>query len=167
MRGQRPPATVALFTPVPSLHIEDDGLARCRERGRVAFGTRAFQVLRQLERTANGRPVTVYVYASRTGRNPAATHRGRYLGHKANSKMTREDWLCRPSSTWVCADDRDQWPTYYFLADLERLAVPIPIRRFRSLATHRPLVNHAPQGPILVSAGIAAAEEEPPPPPAA
>jgi hypothetical protein len=56
-------ATVALLAPVPLEHLVD-GVEVCAREGKVAFGSRAWEVFKQLDEIRAEAPVDVYVYAS-------------------------------------------------------------------------------------------------------
>jgi hypothetical protein len=142
--------TVALLTPIPTEHLAD-GLPLCQREGLVMYGTQAWKVFDDLDQERGDRPVVAYIYASREGKNPAATHRAVYVKHCFREDLPAGDFeRYRPPSTNVHPDDRDTWAAFYYLRDLERLAQPIPIRRFRSWKRKQLLVDHWPEGPILV-----------------
>ncbi|MGH9577450.1 MAG: hypothetical protein ACRD3R_08430, partial [Terriglobales bacterium] len=42
----------------------EDGLHVCQSKGKVAFGSRAFEVFRELDAARDGAPVRVFIYAS-------------------------------------------------------------------------------------------------------
>lgn len=54
---------VALLAPVP-LEFLIEGIAVCDRQGKVAFGSRAWEIFRKLDELRNGQPVDVYIYAS-------------------------------------------------------------------------------------------------------
>jgi hypothetical protein len=75
-------SNVALLAPVPLAHLTD-GAVVANEKGKVAFGSRAWEVFRRLDGLRDGLPVDVWIYASHAhvGGPPKATWRARYIGH--------------------------------------------------------------------------------------
>ena len=62
---------VALLAPVPEEHLLD-GVNVIHVEGRVAFGSRAWEVFRELDALRKGDPVDVYIYASHA--EPVLSH---------------------------------------------------------------------------------------------
>src|SRR5713101_8371343 len=58
-------SNVALLAPVPLEHLLDARTV-CETQGKVAFGSRAWEVLRELDVLRHGLPVDVYIYPSHT-----------------------------------------------------------------------------------------------------
>ena len=54
---------IALLAPVPLVHLED-GANICHEKGKVAFGSRSWEVFRELDELRKKQPVPVLIYAS-------------------------------------------------------------------------------------------------------
>jgi hypothetical protein len=52
---------IALLAPVPLQHLVS-GQSVCAAEGRVAFGSRAWELFRELDSLRKGLPVDVYVY---------------------------------------------------------------------------------------------------------
>lgn len=72
---------LALLAPVPLVHLQD-GAVVCAQESKVAFGSRAWELFRELDNLRNDSLVDVYIYASQApGARPEATWHARYLGH--------------------------------------------------------------------------------------
>jgi len=75
-------AHIALLAPVPLEHLVD-GQKTAESEGKVAFGSRAWEVFRELDTRRKGMPVDVYIYASHSDgqREFEVSWHGRYVGH--------------------------------------------------------------------------------------
>jgi hypothetical protein len=73
---------IALLAPVP-LEPLNDGQAVCDLQGKVAFGSRAWEIFRKLDELRDGQPVDVYIYASHAPGRPSfkVSWHGIYLKH--------------------------------------------------------------------------------------
>jgi hypothetical protein len=58
--GGRNMTDIALLAPVPLEHLED-GIDICRKQGKVAFGSRAWEIFRELDALRNGRPISAFI----------------------------------------------------------------------------------------------------------
>jgi hypothetical protein len=59
-------SNVALLAPVPFEHL-NDGQEVVQKEGKVAFGSRAWETFRELDKLRKGMPVDVYIYESHGG----------------------------------------------------------------------------------------------------
>jgi len=146
---------VALLAPVPHEHLQD-GAQICQREGRVAFGSRAWELFRELDRLRGHLPVDVYVYASHSNALTFdVSWHARYIGHvhsingahPAGSK-------CRPPSTFKYADDNQgYWAIFWEVEDLRELSREdrIAIKTLRGYGRRAAYgKNFVPEGPILI-----------------
>ena len=92
---------VLLLAPVPLEHLLDAG-AVCGAEGKVAFGSRAWEVFRELDVEQKGAPVEVFIYASGdpSSERLEVSWQGRYVGHVQGKNGAHPEGLrFRPSST--------------------------------------------------------------------
>jgi hypothetical protein len=146
---------VALLAPVPLEHLQDGAMV-CAERGRVAYGSRAFETFLQLESLRKDQPVDVYIYASHAepAGAPTATWHARYLGFvKSKHGAHPEGEKYRPPSTFKYPDDNNGWWAIFW--EIERLReLPqeeqILVRKFFGLGRKTPYKKtFVPEGPLL------------------
>src|SRR3974377_1608977 len=136
-------AHVALLAPVPLEHLVD-GCTTAKREGRVAFGSRAWQVFRELDQLRKGLPVDVYIYASHTGEYPAPqiSWRGRYIGHVESIGGAHPDGMrYRPSSTAKYLNDNSgHWAVFWEVEELEPVPVHqcIPLVEFTGFDKEKP-----------------------------
>jgi hypothetical protein len=147
---------VALLAPVPLEHLIA-GIAVCDRQGKVAFGSRASEIFRQLDKLRNGQPVEVYIYASNAPGQPSfkVSWRGIYLGYvEGRHGAHPQSMQFRPPSTAKYEDDHDgHWAVFWEVTQLWELAAPehIPTCRFFGWDNRRFFEkNFIPKGPILV-----------------
>ena len=149
---------VALLAPVPLEHLAD-GAAVCRKRGKVAFGSRAWEVFRELDLLRQGQPADVLIYASHAGVSgpPRVTWRAEYIGQVESRRGAHPDGMTyRPPSTAQYAGDNEgHWAVFWEVRGLRRLSDEelISIRDLTGFkAKSRYRAEFVPQGPILVLA---------------
>ena len=82
-------ASVALLAPVPEEHLIS-GQSCCEENGRVAFGSRDFEVFRNLDDQCAGAPCHVLIYPS-SASQPQAGPRRRH-GKQPISGLSKRGW---------------------------------------------------------------------------
>ena len=115
---------VALLAPVPLEHLID-AVTVCNVEGKVAFGSRAWEVFRELDNERNGVPVNVYIYASGdpSSEKFEASWYGRYIGHVQGKNGTHpEEMIFRPSSTAKYpGDNKGHWAVFWELDELREL----------------------------------------------
>jgi hypothetical protein len=147
----------AILAPVPEEYLLD-GEEVCRREGKVAFGSNAWELFREVDRLRNGDPVEVLIYASHHARHIAhheASWRGTYLGHVESKGGAHPEGLrYRPPSTARHRSDNvGHWALFWELCDLR----PLPAKehlRISALVSHHTGKSYAPaflpEGPVLV-----------------
>jgi len=147
---------VALLAPIPIGHL-DSGLAVCAAEGKVAFGSRSWEVFRELDAARKGMPVDVYIYASWSGPQEvrAATWRAVYVGHVECIVGAHPAGMrFRPPSTGQNeSDNAGHWAVFWEVRDLRRVDETefIPTGQFTGHGKRRAYRdNFAPEGPLLV-----------------
>lgn len=147
---------VALLAPVPLEHLKD-GQNVVTTEGKVAFGSRAWEVFRELDKIRGNQPVDVFIYASHSGNSgqPKATWKARYIGHVEGRKGAHPDGLKfrPPSTTQSVSDNAGHWAIFWEVQDLQQLptadAVPISdMQGYGRKAKYRK--DFFPGGPILI-----------------
>jgi hypothetical protein len=151
-------SNVALLAPVPLAHLTD-GAAVANEKGKVAFGSRAWEVFRRLDGLRDGLPVEVWIYASHAhvGGPPKATWRARYIGHVETPTGAHPDGSkFRPPSTTEGGEDKaGHWGLFWEVEDLRELAPQeaMLVTRFQGFdRKSRYAKLFVPEGPLLVLA---------------
>lgn len=146
-------SAIAMLAPVPLIHLEwalEDKLDP------VAFGSEAWDVLKQLPEDASGDDIPVLIYASMANALPYVTWTGIFDGWLDPSKTPLDELLAmRPSSTRAPDNPEPLWGTYWKVRDLERLpdARWVPIAKLTKRDGSGLLKsNFIPEGPILVEA---------------
>lgn len=143
---------VALLAPVPFVHLED-GEPVCRKRGKVAFGSRNWELFRRLDQDRDElgvEKVDVFIYASQTGdREHFVSWHANYIGHVEGVGGAHPGGArFRPPSTM--ADGRGHWAVFWEVAGLERIE-PIPISKLRGLDAKRNYDKaFIPEGPMRI-----------------
>jgi hypothetical protein len=93
--------------------------------GRVAFGSRAWEVFRELDLLRKGVPIDVYIYASHSNVTPMfeASWHGRYIGHVESVGGAHPAGMqYRPPSTAQYAKDSSgKWALFWEVEDLREL----------------------------------------------
>lgn len=147
---------VALLAPVSLEHLED-GSEVCRKQGRVAFGSRAWEVFRKLDALRNGLPVEVFIYASHDPHvhRLAVSWKGLYVGHVESDNGAHPMGMrFRPPSTGKYHEDNHgYWAVFWEVESLRRLQEDqcIPTGRFWGLEKPKSYGrNFVPEGPILI-----------------
>jgi hypothetical protein len=115
---------VALLAPVPKEHLID-GRETVLSKGKVAFGSRAWEVFRKLDELRNGMPVDVYIYESDgSGQIDFRTSwRARYIGHVESDLGAHPAGMTfRPESTAKYASDNSgYWAVFWEVDTLEQV----------------------------------------------
>jgi hypothetical protein len=149
-------AHIALLAPVPLEHLVD-GQKAVESEGKVAFGSRAWEVFRELDTRRKGIPVDVYIYASHSDgqREFEVSWHGRYIGHVEGKMGAHPDGMkYRPLSTGKYPNDNSgHWAVFWEIEDLR----PLPKERRIVLASltgfgKKKPYGHAfpPEGPLLI-----------------
>ena len=147
---------VALLAPVPLIHLTDGALV-CQQEGKVAFGSRAWEVFRDLDRTRVSESVDVLIYASHANADGPAvvTWRAKYIGHvEAKNGTHPEGMQYRPPSTAEhSSDNLGYWAVFWEVTDLHELPADeaIPVKELQSLAGKYFKASFVPEGPIIMS----------------
>jgi hypothetical protein len=152
----RTAANVALLAPVPHVHLLD-GKIVAEIQGRVAFGSRAWEVFRKLDTLRYGQPVDVYIYASHDGghRDFEVSWHGRYMGFVESDNGAHPAGMrYRPPSTGAHpADNEGHWAVFWEVEDLRELPAGqrVSISGLTGYEKKKPY-GHAfpPEGPQLI-----------------
>ena len=146
---------VALLAPVPQRHLMA-GVAVCHAEGRVAFGSRAWEVFRQLDALRKGLPVDVYIYASHgdpPGALEASWH-ARYIGHVESIGGAHPAGMrFRPPSTAKYqSDNSGYWAVFWEVEHLTQLAVAqrIQVTDLTGFGKPKSYDPFVPEGPLLI-----------------
>lgn len=149
---------IALLAPVPEEHLFD-GLTTCKTEGKVAYGSRAWQVFRDLDVARSGQPVDVFIYASGSAKLglPKVRWLATYIGHvEAKGGAHPDGTLFRPESTKkYLTDNSGHWAVFWEVVDLRQLSKEeaIPMTAFRGWQSKKCYVSSfVPEGPLLVEA---------------
>ena len=117
-------SNVALLAPIPSVYLPE-GRALCASEGKVAFGSRAWEVFRELDVLRHGLPVDVYIYPSHADppSDLNAAWRAVYIGHVESDGGAHPDGMrFRPPSTSIHPNDNHGWwAVFWELIDLQEI----------------------------------------------
>lgn len=148
---------VALLVPVPLVHLES-GLKVCDTEGRVAFGTRAWEVLRYLDTQKKMQSeIEVYIYASLAAPSiPAKISWGaRFVRYVDSRNGAHPDGMrYRPPST--AGEDvpsQRAWAGFWEVSELTRFleGLVFPVFELTGLGKEKAYKkNFVPEGPTLV-----------------
>ena len=146
-------ADIALLAPVPLKHLES-GRAKVQQEGRVAYGSRAWELFQRLDTLRNRLPVDVFIYASHDDAaryRPGVRWKARYIqSRKSNNGSHPEGARYRPDSTH---DDTNDSAVFWEIEDLEELPEEawIQLARLTPYGKRKPYGHpFVPQGPILI-----------------
>ncbi|MDI6711974.1 MAG: hypothetical protein QMD96_01915 [Anaerosomatales bacterium] len=145
--------TVALLAPVPEVFLpEGKHLCENPRRGKVAFGSRAWEVFRRLDALRGGLPVYTLIYASHAGApRPVASWRGYYIGHVEGVNGAHPDGpKYRPRTAVEDREDEGWWAVFWEVTGLEPLSVPISIGELRGFGAKRNYAPFIPEGPVII-----------------
>jgi hypothetical protein len=147
---------VALLAPVPLEHLID-GEVICNEQGKVAFGSRAWELFRKLDEIRDNEPVDVYIYASHSVNGPVfkVSWIASYIGHVESKSGAHPDGMrFRPPSTGKhTGDNHGHWAIFWEVVNLRRLPIKeyILTGDFIGYEKIKPYTkNFVPEGPILI-----------------
>lgn len=148
---------VALLAPIPEEHLIS-ALEVLREREKVAFGSRAWEVFRELDKMIGGGSVDVFIFASHASFSqspPRVSWRAKYLGHQlAKGGAYPGGDSFRPKSTFKYpGDNKGYWAVFWEVCDLIQLPTiqQIKIGDLGGYGKAKPYVKHfIPEGPILI-----------------
>lgn len=146
---------IALLAPVPEEHLVS-GLAKCRAEGKVAFGSRLWELFRDLDDARDGLAVEAYLYASRSQKlgPPKVRWHGIYIGHVEVRGGAHPDGAKYiPES--ANSDRRDHWAVFWEVTGLSQLEKSecVPMNHFVGLKTRAKYKSSfVPERPLLVEA---------------
>lgn len=140
----------AILAPVPEMHLKS-GQETCDREQKVAFGSQAWELFREVDKLRNSNDVEVFIYASHAEKPILeVTWHAVYIGHKdSRNGRYKGDKKFRPSST---ESDTPTWAVYWEVRDLKELPeadqIRIPsLRGFRKKSNYQPFV---PEQPLLI-----------------
>lgn len=147
---------VALLAPVPLEHLID-GQTVAASEGRVAFGSRAWEVFRELDGLRKGQLVDVYIYASHTEgpRVFEVTWHAEYIGQVDSIAGAHPAGMrYRPPSTGKYPSDNEgHWAVFWEVQNLRQLPEGSRLRLadlagFGKRRAYRR--GFVPEGPLLI-----------------
>ena len=146
---------IALLAPVPLVHLQD-GLEICKSKGKVAFGSRAWEVFRELDTLRAGGEVPVLIYASMTDSDGPAvvSWQAQYIGQVDSKNGAHPAGMeYRPLSTAEnTSDNLGWWAIFWEVRGLteipEEQRVPVQVIQSRTDQFYKP--SFIPEGPIIV-----------------
>ena len=145
---------LALLAPVPSVFLEpDQGPEVCRRRGKVAFGSRNWELFRRLDSLREGLPVHTYIYASQADVHGVfVSWHALYVGHVEGVNGAHPDRKkFRPPFVSEDGEDRDAyWAVFWEVAQLEPIE-PLPIASLRGWGAKKDYGKpFVPEGPLII-----------------
>ena len=149
-------SNVALLAPVPREHLEDGRLV-CETEGRVAIGSRAWEVFRELDHLRHALPVDVYIYPSHS--DPPSllevSWQAVYIGHvESDGGAHPHGMQFRPPSTAKYANDNEgYWAIFWEVTNLREVSQSARIRIANFTGYGKPKAYKRafiPEGPLLV-----------------
>jgi hypothetical protein len=144
-----------LLAPVPLVHLAD-GQDVCRDEGKVAFGTRGWEVFRDLEADGGlGAPVLIYAsHAAEHNLGPVVSWQACYAGWvpATISGGHPDGERYRPPSTYGGEDTTRHWLGFWAVTDLQALGAEehIPIADLHDRRGRKFGGDFVPEGPILL-----------------
>src|SRR5271165_4626711 len=117
MEKKQTASNIALLAPVPLVHLTS-GRTTAEREGKVAFGSRAWEVFRQLDHERKGMAVDVYIYASHSDDPRAiASWCARYVGQVESIAGAHPAGMrYRPPST--ANDEQGHFAIFWEVEDL-------------------------------------------------
>jgi hypothetical protein len=148
---------VALLAPVPEEHLVS-ALDVVREHKKVAFGSRSWQVFRQIDELRGDAPADVLIYASHSAVHhslPKVSWRAKYIGHREAKGGGHPDGMTyRPPSTGKYPDDnKGHWFIFWEVRDLVCLPaeLQIEIGAIFQFEKNKPYKKYfVPSGPLII-----------------
>lgn len=148
----------AILGPVPEQHLAD-GQAVAATEGFVAFGSRKWELFREVDRLRDGQDVPVLIYPSHEDIEGKLTFMvawtGWYIGHVASKMGAHPAGMKHrpPSTAAYPADNSGHWAVFWHVRDL----APLPsdrVVRISSLESYKKpgfwRMNAPPLGPEVV-----------------
>lgn len=135
-----------LLVPIPEEHLKS-GLEVCGNEGKVAFGSRAFQVFEQADALRNEIEHDVFIYPSLGSKfgPPKARWHGTYIGHVHSIGGAHPEGMrFRPPTTAENpSDNSGRWAIFYELKNLTELSKQdsLAMNRFRGFGKQKKFVS--------------------------
>ena len=146
----------ALLAPVPYEHLVSS-LDTIAAEDKVALGSRAWEVFRELDDSLQGAIAPVLIYASHEGAPfpPKVSWKASYLGHcEAKGGKHPAGMQYRPESTEKYPmDNAGHWAVFWEVSELQQLSVSeqIPISSLKSATTGKNFASSfRPEGPTVI-----------------
>lgn len=149
--------SVALLAPVPEEHLLS-GQETLRGSGRVAFGSKNWELFNKLGTILKGDECDVLLYASDSARPlnpPTATWSARFTGFSvAVNGAHKHGMKYRPASTAKYPlDNQGSWTVFWEVTNLRPITPGVKISLLRGFEKPRTyLKDFIPKGPILIQA---------------
>ncbi|WP_156804929.1 hypothetical protein [Synechococcus sp. PCC 6312] len=148
----------AILAPVPEMHLASGLEAVSIQldadlKPKIAFGSNAFEVFREVDKLRDGKLVDVFIYASHSQEDQSldrmVTWKATYIGHVESRRGHYPgNKKYRPESTKT---DSPQWAIFWEVEGLEKLRTSIPIGTLMGLNSTRLYApQFAPEGPVLI-----------------
>lgn len=153
-----PTTAFAILAPIPEEHLHE-GARVCTEKGKVAFGSRAWQVFQEVDRERGVQPVEVLIYPSHPltgGRSKAiATWRALYIGSVNAKRGAHPDGMTyRPASTNKYeTDNSGYWALFWEVGNLRSVGVAgaVKISSLKGLGKKKFYApDFVPEGPLRI-----------------
>lgn len=146
----------ALLAPVPYEHLAS-GLDICRTEGKVAFGSRAFEVFRDLERLTQGGSPPVLIYASSDDAKfpTRATWLGVFAGAVETNNGRHPDGMTfrPPTTVQYTGDNLGHWAVFWEVSALRQVGYKegVSIGNLHGYRSKKQYMkNYRPEGPMII-----------------
>ncbi len=149
----------AILAAVPEIHLLSgvETIAKLKDESsdevKIAFGSMAFELFRQIDQLRNNKAVEMFIYASNPAGdqplNSKVSWQGLYIGHSPsrNGRYSGKARF-RPPST---ATDKPTWAIFWELQELHPLSSPIAIASLKGLGKKSNLTSRfIPEDPLLI-----------------
>lgn len=147
----------AILAPVPLEHLET-GRIIAEQTGFVAFGSRKFELFRDVDQRSNGQPVPVLIYPSHEDDPAKVSYQiswvGWYIGSEESHNGRHSAGMDHrpPSTGQYQADNRGHWAVFWHVKSLVQLPASdrFPISKLQTVKGGW-RKNAPPRGPELVA----------------
>jgi hypothetical protein len=149
--------SVALLAPVPEEHLLS-GQETLKQSGKIAFGSKNWELLNTLAELLKGAECDVLIYASdalRPLNPPTATWSAKFVGFTVAVNGAHQHGMkYRPASTAKYPlDNQGSWTVFWEVTNLRKVSPGVKISLLRGFEKpHSYLVNFIPRGPTLIQA---------------
>lgn len=142
----------AILAPVPEIELIS-AKEVCDEQGKVAFGSRLFELFRKIDTTRGEEEMNVFIYASmpEASIGSMVSWQGVYVGHvEARRNGTHPGGAKFRPPTAYETDKSNAWVIYWEVRDLQEIE-PFPIKTLRGFdkKTYYP-PHFIPETPLLI-----------------